>query len=54
MFGWVIGEGCDEQMKRLSKEEQEEVIKDKKLIRDNFTTDLMGNTEGLALQTIKS
>ena len=41
-------------MERLSKEEKEHVIKDKKMVSDNFITDLMGNTEGLALQTIKS
>ena len=40
-------------MERLSKEEKEQVIKDKKKVSDNFITDLMGNTEGLALQTIK-
>ena len=52
-LGWVIGATCDEQMERLSKEEKEQVIKDKKMVSDNFITDLMGNTEGLALQTIK-
>ena len=40
-------------MERLSKEEKEQTIKDKKMVSENFTTDLMGNTEGLAIQTIK-
>ena len=52
-LGWVIGAACDEQMEKLSKEEKEQTIKDKKMVSENFTTDLMGNTEGLAIQTIK-
>jgi len=45
ILGWVLGATVDEQMLKLSEEEQKQVIRDKKLVSDDFTTDLFGETD---------
>jgi len=45
ILGWVLGATVDEQMVKLSEEEQKQVIRDKKLVSDDFTTDLFGETD---------
>lgn len=45
ILGWVLGATLDEQLKKLPKEEQEQVDKEKKLIAEDFTTDLLKGTE---------
>ena len=53
ILGWVLGATVDEQMIKLSEEEQKQVIKDKKLVCDDFTTDLFGETDKLIAQVNK-
>lgn len=53
ILGWFLGAYVDEQKSKLSPEEQIQIENEKKIVSDNFTTDLFGETEKLISHVVK-